>query len=883
MIRPAFLVVLATAAATLVSEGAVAAESLRPGMGKVVAQKKKKKKKKAAPADGAAPADAAAAKPAEAAAPATAKAGDEAVAAPTTPAVAAPAAAPAAEAPPAAEAAKPAEGVAAPVAEAPKAEPAAAPVEPSAPAAASSEAPPAAPVVAQGAEGPTDSADLEALLDSNVVSGASRSAEKADDAPATTTTITADDLRRYGIRTLGEALNFLSLGMFSQDPLHAVEVGSRGVLLSADYGNHVLLVVDGNIMNEPWNGTAYFEQGAGIPLEMIDHIEVITGAGSVLYGSYAMLGVINVVTKSAKDSRGVHGVLEGSASPPVNSSGQAVLTPDGAGGTVRIGASAAAPFTLAGKEGEYGIGFEYYGHSGPTFGFAPQVNAGDLDTTTGNCAPGAPNYGPKSFAPCVWGGRAKDAYWTSVPTALAKARWGDFSAFLKATQYGRSQPGRSPLFGITAGDFNSADSFERDRTLVGELKWQSTLTPELSAMARLYGATYQYLQNAYSHDYERDGSGLNVPDPSDPAQGHFYQVQKGVSQWGGLELQGTYDLRGDGKYPLLFGLDNRIRRIGYVDDAVDVPTGKSYGTVVNYDRVEWLVAPYVQQRAKVTNEVQLNAGLRMDAQTDFSPALSPRFAAVFNRPSIGIVKLVVSSAFRTPTGYERFTAIPGEMIANPSLTPERVWTGEVSYERRFGKHRVLAGTFLSHFGNMVAYVPAPNTTAGTNWFDNSNAITNAGVNLLAEGSVDAVRYGATLTVAQASTDSGRDLTVSPNWYGNIHAGYDLPKPLPVLSTAIAYFGSMYGDMAFNAANTSIPSAVWRDNSRSPVQVDWRFIATGEVPQVKGLSYRAMLNFALHDRSPYAVGPQSDVATGAVLSPVNRVLVLGGVQYDLDVL
>jgi outer membrane receptor protein involved in Fe transport len=733
-----------------------------------------------------------------------------------------------------------------------------------------------------GADGATDSLDLEALLDSNVVSGASRTAEKADDAPATTTTVTSDDLRRYGIRNLGEALNFLSLGMFSQDPLHSIEVGSRGVLISADYGNHVLLVVDGNIMNEPWNGTAYFEQGAGIPLEMIDHIEVITGAGSVLYGSYAMLGVINVVTKSAKDARGVHGVLEATGSPPVNSAGSAVLTPNGAGGSVRIGVNAAAPFTLAGKEGEYAIGFEYFGQNGPTFGFAPQVNAGALGAD-GKCVEGTPNYGPNSFAPCVWGGRATDAYWTSVPTALAKARWGDFSAFLKATQYGRSQPGRSPLFGITTGDFNSADSFERDRTLVGELKWQKTLTPELSAMARLYGATYQYLQHAYSHDYANDGGGQNVPDPADPAQGVFYSSYKGVSQWGGLELQGTYDLKGDGRYPLLFGLDSRVRRIGSVDDTIDVPTGKSYGSVNQYDRMEWLAAPYVQQRAKLSNELQLNGGLRMDAQTDYSPALSPRVAAVYSPAGVGLFKGVISSAFRTPTGYERFNATPGETVANPNLTPERVWTGELSYERRFGRTRVLGGFFYSHFSDMVAYLPAPGAAPGVKRYENTNGITNLGMNLLAEGSIEDLRYGATLTIARTRSDSGSELTVSPSWFGNVHASYDLPKPLPVVSTAIAYFGSMYGDMAFDATNTSIPSAVWRDNSRSPVQVDWRIIATGEVPQVKGLTYRAMTTFALHDRSPYAVGPQSDVVTGAVLSPVNRFLFLAGVQYDLDVL
>ncbi|HEX3853155.1 MAG TPA: TonB-dependent receptor plug domain-containing protein, partial [Polyangiaceae bacterium] len=122
---------------------------------------------------------------------------------------------------------------------------------------------------------------LDALLDEHVVTGASKADELAKVAPATTSVITAEDMNRYGIRSLAEAIDFLGMGLVTQDPLHSVEVGGRGVSLTSDFGNHVLLVVDGHVFNEPWGGTAYFEQGAGIPLEMIDHIELVLGPGSV--------------------------------------------------------------------------------------------------------------------------------------------------------------------------------------------------------------------------------------------------------------------------------------------------------------------------------------------------------------------------------------------------------------------------------------------------------------------------------------------------------------------------------------------------------------------------------------------------------------------------
>src|SRR5437870_459893 len=65
----------------------------------------------------------------------------------------------------------------------------------------------------------------------------------------------------------------------------------------------------------PWNGTAYYEQGLALPLELVDHIELVLGPGSVLYGGNAMLGVINIVTKSSRAYRGLTLVAEGGVSP----------------------------------------------------------------------------------------------------------------------------------------------------------------------------------------------------------------------------------------------------------------------------------------------------------------------------------------------------------------------------------------------------------------------------------------------------------------------------------------------------------------------------------------------------------------------------------------
>ncbi|HEY8073363.1 MAG TPA: TonB-dependent receptor plug domain-containing protein, partial [Labilithrix sp.] len=196
--------------------------------------------------------------------------------------------------------------------------------------------------------------DLEGLLDQNVVTTASKSAETGSTAPAISTTITAEDMRRYGIHSLDEAIDFLSLGVVTSSPLKAVDIGARGVLIPNDNGDHFLLLVNGHAMNEPLFGTARFERGLGIPFEMIDHIEVVLGPGSVLYGSNAMLGVINVITKEGKDWKGFHLVAESEIAK-----------------SYKVLAGAGTTFTLLGKPGWLTIGAEYYTQDGPSllYGF----------------------------------------------------------------------------------------------------------------------------------------------------------------------------------------------------------------------------------------------------------------------------------------------------------------------------------------------------------------------------------------------------------------------------------------------------------------------------------------------------------------------------------
>jgi outer membrane receptor protein involved in Fe transport len=709
-----------------------------------------------------------------------------------------------------------------------------------------------------------DAEDLEALLASNVVSGASRSAEKADDAPATTSTITADDLRRFGVRTLGEAVNFLAIGMVSQDPLHAIEMGSRGVMLSGDYGNHVLLVVDGHIMNEPWNGTAYYEQGLAIPIELIDHVEVIVGPGSVLYGSYAMLGVFNVTTKRAKDLPALGLTAEGSLSPAQGADGAITGFGAGLGGAGRFSAVSGVSFDGGGHRVELVAGAERYVHRGQDLTY-------DVQQADGR------NYGPRAPGPGLWGGTATQSWATSVPSLYARLTVDDLEAFVRWARYDRSTPFPS-LFGQTSGSFDQPawKAFEHDDWLNLELKFQRRVTERLRVLARAYGDVYHYRMHTPSVDPDAD-----LPSELGRPVGDLLFVQRGNSTWGGTELQGTYDWLGDGRQQTLFGVDGRLRRIGNSNDYYDsLHEGHLLGRVGVGATTEWLVAPYAQHRGAITETLSVNVGLRVDAQSAFDPKPSPRAAAVWRAAKDGTLKAVYSEAFRSPSFYERLFDWPGTLVPNPALKPETVRSAEVSWEQRFGTKRGLFGVFYQHFDALSTFTV---DSGGVGQFVNAGRIENFGGNASFEETAGRLRYGANVTVASAkrSTDAGDErLPVAPSVYGNVRVLYT-PGEEVWSNPSFAIASSIVGPRLVNVAYARAENGTgWPSGREAPTQVELRATVTGTL--ASRLDYRLMANYALAGQNPYAVGfNQVPAEIGAVppaLAQVNRLTVLGGVQY-----
>jgi iron complex outermembrane receptor protein len=140
------------------------------------------------------------------------------------------------------------------------------------------------------------SMNLEDLSRVKVFS-ASRHFEDARRAPSSVSIITASDIRRNGWRTLGEALSSLRSFYTSYDR-NNLFLGVRGFMRPGDYNSRVLLLLNGHRMNDGVYSGAAIGTGFSIDLDLVDHIEVVRGPGSSLFGTNAMYGVINVITRT---------------------------------------------------------------------------------------------------------------------------------------------------------------------------------------------------------------------------------------------------------------------------------------------------------------------------------------------------------------------------------------------------------------------------------------------------------------------------------------------------------------------------------------------------------------------------------------------------------
>ncbi len=148
----------------------------------------------------------------------------------------------------------------------------------------------------------SDSTDLtlEQLVNIQVTS-VSKKEQNLNDAAAAISVVTGEDVRKFGITTIPEALRLVPGMDVAQINSHEWAVSARG--FNGQFANKLLVMVDGrSVYGTGFGGVVWGVQD--IVMEDLDRIEVIRGPGATLWGANAVNGVINIITKSAKDTQG---------------------------------------------------------------------------------------------------------------------------------------------------------------------------------------------------------------------------------------------------------------------------------------------------------------------------------------------------------------------------------------------------------------------------------------------------------------------------------------------------------------------------------------------------------------------------------------------------
>ena len=143
---------------------------------------------------------------------------------------------------------------------------------------------------------------VEQLLDVDVTS-VSKYPEKLSEAAAAVSVLTQSDIESSGVTNIPDALRLVPGLDVAQVDAHTWAISSRG--FNDIFANKLLVLIDGRTVYTPLFSGVFWET-QDVFLADVDRIEVVRGPGATLWGANAVNGVINIITKSARDTQGLY-------------------------------------------------------------------------------------------------------------------------------------------------------------------------------------------------------------------------------------------------------------------------------------------------------------------------------------------------------------------------------------------------------------------------------------------------------------------------------------------------------------------------------------------------------------------------------------------------
>jgi len=490
---------------------------------------------------------------------------------------------------------------------------------------------------------------------------------------AVTSVITAEQIKSMGATELHEVLETVpGVHASLQENNYDYNYSIRGIRSGAN--SQVLVLLNGTRITTPFQGT--LPTGTELPIEAIQQVEVIRGPGSALYGADAFAGVINIITKKAKD-------IDGTA----------------------VGARVGDHSTQSGwgQHGAQWAGWDVatslqYQHTSGDNGRI--VNA---DAQTSNDR----NYGTNaSHAP----GSLNTRYETlNGHLNLQRKHWDiGFWAF-NALDWGTR--------GGAAGALDPNGSADSEQYL-GDVRFSTEdwfNDWEFMAHASYLQADFQGQLQLYPDNARLPlGTGSNpfvlFPDGVNLNLGRIQKIPsiELSSFFKGLE---NHRLRLSAGFRYEEITTSDTRNFGYglplppvVDGSLTNVTGTPFAYLPDAHRSVWsLVA---QDEWQLAENWQLTAGVRYDDYSDFGGTVNPRVALVWDINEQISSKLLYGKAFRAPNFAEQFTQNNPVVLGNKNLNPETINTYEWALDYHpFSSLRTAANVYFYKINNVISAVP----------------------------------------------------------------------------------------------------------------------------------------------------------------------------------
>lgn len=140
---------------------------------------------------------------------------------------------------------------------------------------------------------------LDEILQVEIVS---KQKENKNAAPGIVSVVTHDDIKRFGANSLFDVLNRVTSMYMLSSYIWSNGMASMRGDLQTHVNNHTLVLINGRPFRDSAYGGLNETVFRDFPIHHIEQIEVIRGAGSVLYGTNAFSGVINIVTQKNKEN-----------------------------------------------------------------------------------------------------------------------------------------------------------------------------------------------------------------------------------------------------------------------------------------------------------------------------------------------------------------------------------------------------------------------------------------------------------------------------------------------------------------------------------------------------------------------------------------------------